>query len=485
MVLVGIIMIIFMIAFSSSQISSLLIIRISALICIYSLILSYNSSLIIENNILFLYNGLFIVSDITLIIDSILAFIAILILLINPKGLNIISEYGLISLFSLSGIIMLISSNDLVSFYLSLELQSFGLYILSTIYRESEAGTFAGLKYFLLGSLSSALILLGSALIYSLTGLTNFQSLYLLGSSFTSFQPFEFSIILIIIGLLFKIAAAPLHNWSPDVYDGVPTIVTTWIAVLPKIALIIFINQLNGFSLLINWSSWTTILLISSLLSLIVGTIGGLSQYRLKRLLAFSAISHVGFILLAIAINDEQGLESLYFYIIQYSLSSLAIFYIIIAFGSLVSIPTRYSPVQFINQLKGQLFYNPLLSISLALSLFSIAGIPPLIGFFGKQIILTAALQSGLFFITIIAILTSVISTTYYLRVIKVINFDTIENIIKESQIKSEIKINNNQVLDNITSSIITGLIFFQVLFILNPIPLLNSVHLLALNTIY
>src|SRR5271155_3024979 len=159
MVLVGIIIIIFMIAFSSTQISSLLIIRISALISFYSLLLTYNSYLITENNILSLYNGLFIVSDITQIIDSILVLIAMLILLINPKGrgpgtsapghggLKMISEYGLIGLFSLTGIMLLISSNDLVSFYLSLELQSFGLYILATIYRESEAGTFAGLKY--------------------------------------------------------------------------------------------------------------------------------------------------------------------------------------------------------------------------------------------------------------------------------------------------------------------------------------------------
>ena len=170
----------------------------------------------------------------------------------------------------------LISSSDLVSMFLSIELQSFAVYILATIYRDSESATAAGLKYFLLGSLSSALILLGSSLLYGFTGLTSFEGLYMLCSTTTSNHAIEISVLLMVVGLLFKVSAAPFHNWAPDVYDGVPTMVTTWLVTMPKISLLVFILEFQGFTQLSNWSSWTYLLLISSLLSLMIGTIGGL-----------------------------------------------------------------------------------------------------------------------------------------------------------------------------------------------------------------
>src|SRR5579871_2367427 len=421
MIFFGLLIIILTIALFSLKISAINFNRITIVLLLYSGILAYNildhgQNLI--NSGINIYNGFFQVTIITQGIDLFIYVIGALILLLGEniienkklvnfnkipqimelneinnnlgnsseykyskfdlnqnqsiypykinlnKKLLIIAEYSLIVLFTVLGITSLISSNDLVSIFLSLELQSFAVYILATIYRESESATSAGLKYFLLGSLSSAIILLGSGLLYIFCS-TIIYNYYI-----------EFSVLLIIIGLLFKVAAAPFHNWAPDVYDGVPTLVTTWLTTIPKISLLVFILEFQGFNQLINWSSWTYLLLISSLLSLIVGTIGGLTQYKIKRLLAYSTISHIGFILIALAINSEESIESFLFYLIQYSLTNVNIFFIIIAFGSLLHFQKLYpySPVQFISQLKGQFQINPLLGLSLAISLFSLAG---------------------------------------------------------------------------------------------------------------
>ena len=363
------------------------------------------------------------------------------------------SSYTLIILFTTLGMTSLISSYDLVSFFLGIELQSFGLYILATIYRESESSTSSGLKYFLLGALSSGFLLLGSSLIYGVTGVTNWDSFYQITSvacsaaggaagSAPSFgaaylnsgglvMKLELSLLIIGVGLLFKIAAAPFHNRAPDVYDGVPTLVTSWLAVIPKISLLVFMLELFA-GVFWNLQYWSLLFLISALLSQIVGSVVGLGQYRIKRLLAYSAISHVGFMLLGLGINTEQSIESMMFYLIQYSLTSINIFYILLALGNLLEsaqpdVP-KYSPLNTISQLKGQFQTaggNPLLALCLAISFFSIAGIPPFIGFFAKLKVFYAATHSGYYMLAIIAVLTSVISAAYYLRVIKVISFDS------------------------------------------------------------
>ena len=374
--------------------------------------------------------------------------------------INYSTNYSIIVLFSSLGASLLISSYDLVSMYLSLELQSFSLYVLSTLYRESELSTSAGLKYFLLGGLSSCIILLGAGLIYSFTGLTNFESIYSLisGSEINNIiQGFYLGLIFIFVGFLFKIAAAPLHNWSPDVYDDTPTIVTIWLTIIPKISILLlllelytqigFIDEINSFNIpLIDItdnlkSSIKNLLLISSLLSLIIGSIVGLAQTRIKRLLAYSTISHIGFILLALAINTEQSIDSFLFYIIQYSITNLNIFLIIIALSYVINGSTsqfninnnndinikNFKDIRYISELKGQFFVNPLITLSFSICLFSMAGIPPLIGFFSKQFVLYSAVQSGYNFISFVAIFVSVISAYYYLKIIKVIHLETNE----------------------------------------------------------
>jgi NADH-ubiquinone oxidoreductase chain 2 len=392
--------------------------------------------------------------------------------IVNKMGEQFkIIEYPLILLFIITGAVFLVSTSDLVSIFLSIELQSYGLYLLSTLYRNSELATSGGLTYFLLGGLSSCFILLGTSLLYANSGTTNLDGIYVITSLsdlandssnmvlywYKSYY-INFSLLILSVGFLFKVSAAPFHFWSPDVYDAIPTIVTTFVAIVAKISIFIFLLELVHYTSnsLFNFQfSWTSSLLISSLLSLIIGTVVGLTQFRIKRLFAYSTISHVGFILLALSINSVESIQAFIFYLMQYSISNLNAFIILISIGfSLyyyVNDSKEYkqladknnSPIQLISQMKGYFYINPLLALSLAITIFSFVGIPPLIGFFAKQMVLSAALDSGYIFLALIAILTSVISAVYYLNIIKQVFFD-----------KSEYKINpelkNNSLHGNI-----------------------------------
>lgn len=358
-----------------------------------------------------------------------------------------IIEYALIIVFILCGAVFLISAGDLVSVFLSIELQSYGLYILSTLYRDSELATGSGLTYFLLGGLSSCFILLGSALLYANSGTTSLDNIYVITSIselnslpfITWYEPYylHFSLIIMSVGFLFKVSAAPFHFWSPDVYDGIPTIVTTFVAIVAKISIFAFFLELVYYTEYYFFDfSWKSILLLSSLFSLIIGSVLGLTQSRIKRLLAYSTISHVGFILLALAINSAESIQSYIFYILQYSISNLNAFIILVTMGYSLYlyvykdkenkeelIDQNNSPIQLVNQIKGYFYINPFIAISLSITLFSFVGIPPVIGFFAKQMILSAALDNGFVFMAIIAILTSVIGAAYYLNLIKLIFF--------------------------------------------------------------
>ena len=258
-----------------------------------------------------------------------------------------IMEFPIIILFIIIGAVLLISSSDLVSIFISIELQSYGLYLLSTLYRNSELATTSGLTYFLLGGLSSCFILLGTSLLYANSGTTSLENIYVLinisdtiqnniNNNMCWYKPYyiNLSLLIMTIGFLFKISAAPFHFWSPEVYDGIPTIVTTFVAIVGKISIFIFFLELVHYtnnSCFISEYTWTNILLISSLLSLIIGTIVGLTQFRIKRLYAYSTISHVGFILLALSINNVESLQAFVFYLMQYTISNLNAFLILIS----------------------------------------------------------------------------------------------------------------------------------------------------------
>lgn len=573
MIFISILIIIVAIALPSlkQQLSNILLLRLSSIIMIYAGVLSFNAFYIQSiGSGIGIYSGLFNVSSITQQLDTFLLVIGSLILIprpgiyeyiksynsnINKDGLielnktnelNLLDnnkydnyndyifssmpntesgsgsggKYSLIILFTSLGSLLLISSSDLLSMYLSIELQSFGLYILSTLFRDSKSATNAGLKYFLLGGLSSCIILLGAAIVYSYSGLTNLESIFSLisvsiipeiSNILNINQGIILGFILIIIGLLFKISAAPLHNWAPDVYDDSPTIVTIWLTIIPKIAILIFLleliigglgynqsNLLNTLniedSLIIKpYDLIKNLLLISSLLSLIIGSVVGLAQFKIKRLLAYSTISHIGFILLALSINTEQSVESFLFYIIQYSITNLDIFLIILALGYLINYnrpgldidkEIENNDIRFISELKGQFITNPLLSISLTICLFSLAGIPPLMGFFSKQMVLYSALQNGYYFISIVAILVSVISASYYLKIVRILfseNNNENNNKYNHSFLGKN-RIEGQYFITNFHSILISILTLSILLFILKPSLLLNSTQLLSLT---
>ena len=274
------------------------------------------------------------------------------------------------------------------------------LYLLSTIYRNSELATNGGLTYFLLGGLSSGFILFGISLIYANSGTTNLDGLYIITSlsdlngltnvsSIDKSDYINYSLLILSVGFLFKISAAPFHFWSPLVYDAIPTIVTTFVAIIAKISILIFLLELVHYTSnsLFNYKyTWTTSLLVSSFISLIIGSILGLREKRIKRLLAYSTISHLGFLLLALTINSIESIYAFIFYLLQYSISNLNVFIILISIGysfySYVNNSDNYkqlkdknnSPIQLISQLKGYFNINPLLSLSLAITIFSFVG---------------------------------------------------------------------------------------------------------------
>nr|YP_010033058.1 NADH dehydrogenase subunit 2 [Tuber calosporum]QOW39563.1 NADH dehydrogenase subunit 2 [Tuber calosporum] len=422
-----------------------------------------------------------------------------------------IPEYPLVILFILIGAIFLMSSSDLVSMFLAIELQSYGLYIFATLYRNSELATSAGLTYFLLGGLSSCFILLGSCLLYLNFGITNLDGLYVLSSLsevnglevlVETNQYFNLALLIMSVGYLFKVSAAPVHFWSPDVIDGIPTVVTTFVAIIPKISIFIFLLELVHYTSQSMFEfNWTSLLLLSSFLSLIIGSVVGLVQHRIKRLLACSTISHVGFLLLALVINSTESVQAFLFYLMQYSLSNINVFFILIIIGyylleisrnadrrlleinnspalgcgkPLLSI-NLIAVVQLISQFQGFFFINPFLAISLAITLFSFAGLPPLIGFFAKQQVLSAALNQGFYFLVLVGILTSVVSAVYYLRIIKLVFFDKNESIADN---KYSYYFASSSPFLTITISVLTLIIL---LFIFSPTEWLSITNTLAL----
>jgi len=435
-----------------------------------------------------------------------------------------IIEYPLILLFIITGAVFLVSTSDLVSIFISIELQSYGLYLLSTLYRNSELATSAGLTYFLLGGLSSCFILLGTALLYANSGTTNLDGIYVItslsdltndGSNnilywYKSYY-INFSLLILSVGFLFKVSAAPFHFWSPDVYDAIPTIVTTFVAIVAKISIFIFFLELVHYTSnsLFNFQfTWTSSLLVSSLLSLIIGTVVGLTQFRIKRLFAYSTISHVGFILLALSINSIESIQAFIFYLMQYSISNLNAFIILISIGFSLYFyindskefkeltDKNNSPIQLISQMKGYFYINPVLALSLSITIFSFVGIPPLIGFFAKQMVLSSALDSGYVFLALVAILTSVISAVYYLNIIRQVFFEKSDykinpelqevklhgNIIKNNVLLQKLTFKTNNIMLSssltITISILTLIIL---LFIFIPNEWLSMANILAL----
>ncbi len=325
-------------------------------------------------------------------------------------------EYPIIILLSILGMFIMIGANDLIVFYLGLELQSLALYILASIDRDNSKSAEAGIKYFVLSALSSGLLLYGCSLLYGFTGSTNFE---LISSSTKEVNTGTiFAMVFVLVGLAFKVSAVPFHMWTPDVYQGSPTSVTSFFSVVPKIAgLAVFIKFMYiPFYEILN--QWQTILVFISIASMILGAVAAIGQNNIKRLIAYSSIGHIGYAIAGIAAGTENGFRNAIIYITIYSIMNIG------AFAFILSMKRGQKYIEEINELSGSSKNHPLMSLGLLLILFSLAGIPPLAGFFAKFYIFMSVIESGMYALAIIGLITTVVSAFYYIRIIKIMYFD-------------------------------------------------------------
>ena len=325
-------------------------------------------------------------------------------------------EYPIIILLSILGMFFMVSSNDLILFYLGLELQSLSLYILASIDRDNLRSTESGIKYFVLSALSSGLLLYGCSLLYGFTGSTNFDTIA--EQLNTENVGAVFAMVFILVGLAFKVSAVPFHMWTPDVYEGAPTSITSYFAVVPKVA---------GLALLIKFMfipfsnillEWQTIIIFISIASMILGAVAAMAQKNLKRLLAYSSIGHIGYALAGVATGVISGYQSAIIYISIYVIMNIG------AFSCLYLLKKDGQYKENISDLSGISKKHPVLAISFLIILFSLAGVPPLGGFFAKFYVFVAVLEQQMYTLAIIGLVTTVMSAFYYLKIIKTIYFD-------------------------------------------------------------
>ena len=355
-------------------------------------------------------------------------------------------EYPIIVMLSLLGMFFMLSSNDLIIFYLGLELQSLSLYILAAIDRDNIRSTESGIKYFVLSALSSGLLLYGCSLLYGFTGSVNFE---IISSELSSNNTGAiFAMVFILVGLAFKISAVPFHMWTPDVYEGSPTSITSFFSVVPKVVGLAVLIRFMMSPFKNIFLEWQTIIIFISIASMILGAVAAIGQTNFKRLMAYSSIGHIGYALAGIATGTVSGYSSTIVYIIIYVVMNIGVF------GCIFLMKKDGKYVEGIYELSGISKKHPLISIALLIILFSLAGIPPLAGFFAKFYIFMSVIENEMYALAVIGLLTTVISAFYYLKVIKIIYFDDLK--MPFDQIKNI----------NITSTIFISCIILTSLFL-------------------
>lgn len=330
-------------------------------------------------------------------------------------------ELPLLALFAALGMSLMVSAESLLGLYMALELQSLPLYVMAAFHRDQLRSTEAGLKYFVLGALASGMLLYGCSLIYGFTGTLSFATL---ARDFGPESPGGLptgavvGLVFVIAGLAFKLAAVPFHMWTPDVYEGAPTSVTAFLAAAPKVAAVgLTLRLLMGP--MADWTAlWQQVVVLVALASMVLGALAGLVQTNIKRLMAYSGIANVGFALVGVAAGTREGVEAALVYIAIYLAMTLG------AFGCILAMRRQGSYVERIDELAGLSTRQPLLAAALAIFMFSLAGIPPLAGFFGKYFVFLAAVKAGLVWLAIAGVLASVVAAYYYLRIVKLAYFD-------------------------------------------------------------
>ena len=398
--------------------SSEIIFNISLLALLITAIITFNETSNIDRVTLF--NNSVVIDYMSSLMKIITLLGAFLVLVISPTYLKTFMiykiEYPVLILSSVLGMMVMISSNDLIVFYMGLELQSLALYVLATFNRDQIKSSEAGLKYFVLSALSSGLLLYGCSLIYGFSGSTNFNVIS--NQLNTDEYVLTFGIVFVLVGLAFKISAVPFHMWAPDVYEGSPTSVTLFFTMVPKIAaLTVFVRFLYvPFLNLID--QWQMIIVFLSIASMLFGAIAAIGQTSIKRLVAYSSIGHIGYTLAGLATGSNEGIQSSIIYISIYVIMNLALF------SCLLMLKRNDQYYERIDDLSGLSKNHPLLSLSLLVILFSLAGIPPLAGFFAKFYVFKAVIEQSMYFLAIVGLLSTVVAAFYYLRIIKIIYFD-------------------------------------------------------------
>jgi len=370
-----------------------------------------------------IFNGAFVSDPFSIFMKTLVLGSALVVLMVSRKSLASEEiaqyEYPLLVLFAVVGMMVMISANDLMSLFMGVELQSLSLYILTTLRRDNLKASEAGMKYFVLGVLSTCLLLYGCSLIYGYTGSTNFDGIARILKGSQSFPlPITFGLAFLIAGLIFKISAVPFHMWTPDVYEGAPTSVTTFLASAPKVAgfaLIIRVLTSPFVSLL---TQWQMVLAAIAIASMVWGAFAALTQSNIKRILAYSATGNMGYALIGIVVGTENGATASILYVLLYLIMIVGVF------SCLLNITRRSQEIDTVEDIKGLVRVYPGTAFILSFLLFSMAGIPPLAGFLGKLYIFKAAVTANFYALAIIGVLTSVVAAAYYLWIIKAILMD-------------------------------------------------------------
>ncbi len=326
-------------------------------------------------------------------------------------------EYPILIVLATLGMMMMISANDLISLYLGLELQSLSLYVIAAIHRDSVRSTEAGLKYFVLGALSSGMLLYGASLVYGFTGHTGFEGIAAELADGRS-TGLVIGLVFVLAGLAFKISAVPFHMWTPDVYEGAPTPVTAFFAAAPKLAAMALLIRvvIDAFEPIA--SDWQQVLGFVSVASMLLGAFAAIGQRNIKRLMAYSSIGHMGFALVGLVSGSQAGVQGVLVYLVIYLAMTLG------AFACILSMRRRGEMVEDIDSLAGLGRNQPMMALLFSAILFSLAGIPPLAGFFAKYVVFLAAIEAELYTLAVIGVVASVIGAYYYLRIIKIMYFD-------------------------------------------------------------
>ena len=326
-------------------------------------------------------------------------------------------EYPILIVLATLGMLLMISANDLIGLYLGLEMQALALYVVAAINRDSLRSTEAGMKYFVLGALSSGMLLYGMSLVYGFTGHTNFEAIAAAISGERSLG-LLFGIVFVLAGLAFKISAVPFHMWTPDVYEGAPTPVTAFFAAAPKVAAMALTIRVVHGAFEGAAADWQQILAFVSIASMLLGAFAAIGQTNIKRLMAYSSIGHMGYALVGLAAGTQQGVSGVIVYMIIYLAMTLG------TFACILAMRRSDGTVEEIDDLSGLSKTNPMMALALTVLMFSLAGIPPLAGFWGKYFVFLAAVQAELYALAVIGVLASVVGAFYYIRIIKIMWFD-------------------------------------------------------------